>query len=72
MIHALDTIINIFTTIIDIVVGLIQSIIQLFLQIGRAIAMVTKIMGYLPQPFVVACTGILGLLILINILNKGG
>lgn len=72
MIHALDTIINIITTVIDIVISVIQGVVDFFVQVGRAMAVVPMLISYLPSSFKVAVLGILSIIVIINLLNKGG
>lgn len=72
MLHALDTIVNAISSVINIVVQFIQGTINFFKQIGIAIATVTKLISFLPVQFTVMAFAIVGLLLIINILNKGG
>jgi len=72
MIHALDTIINFFTTIFSIVIEAIQTVVGFFVQVARVVLLVGKVLSMIPTPFVVAVSGVLGILLVINILNKGG
>lgn len=72
MLHALDTIINIITTGINIIVQMVQGVINFFIQISRAIITVTTLINMLPVQFTVMAFAIIGVLLIINVLNKGG
>lgn len=72
MIHALDTIIQVITTVINIVISLITGIVNFFIQVGRAMAIVPQLISYLPSEWKVAVLAILSIIVIINVLNKGG
>lgn len=72
MLHALDVIIQAIAAFINETVKGIQLIFEFTLQMARALAFVQTLLTSIPVIFTVAAGGILSLLFVINILNKGG
>lgn len=72
MLHALDVIIKAISAFIDETVRGIELLISFMQQIFRAFSTVTTLIASVPLQFAVASAAIISVLIIINIINKGG
>lgn len=67
-----DRVIGIFESILDFVVQVVGGIVRFFGLIADVTTSLGDIIGMVPAPFQTGILGILGVILIVNLINKGG